>query len=308
MSYFFEVKGTPTAEQRVLLSTLISGNRFGLGATHQAVNANLTGLVNSKNKHITFTRRGIPGELIVTVKGGKATVSAQVASAGEDGANVITESKLVVVTHQNDGQPAYRPDAMGLAHVFNEMLAKAGTVHDEELRRLRGMYRFTMLADMLDLGLIKLPGGANWTTSDKPITVDQTAIDKIVNDSLVGVPADKRKAIASAIGELITLRAATAVSTEIDVLEGLYKDIQVNNYALFDRFSGIMNRSRSGQLSSILDILRTDAIYISNESGIYICSELRRWGAPNDANLVVAGPYAAAEIDLFINNLSGFGN
>lgn len=304
MSYFFEVKSPLTSEQRVLLSMAIAGNRFGFTNLRGQVNAELTQLVDVKEKSVTFGRRGIGAELNINVRGGKILITTQVGEADADGKTVYSEVRLAQVNYQNDKQQQYQPTIFGLANIFNDMIAKPGA-NATELTILRNLNCVSVLAEAVDMGYLELTGGANWTTDKAPIVVRRAGFEKVVDEKLVTVTAERRARIVDLMVEIAELRF-TGQSIDTADLEQRYKRLAAANQELMDRWGGILSTGRGQAMDRIVASMRDDGLFITQEDGLYIVREDRRWNRANN-DLTIAGPYSASDVDTYMHNFSGWG-
>lgn len=304
MSYFFEVKSPLTSEQRVLLSMAIAGNRFGFSNLRGQVNAELTQLIDVKEKSVTFSRRGIGAELNITARGGKILITTQVGEADADGKTVYSEVRLAQVNYQNDKQQQYQPTIFGLVNVFNDMIAKPGA-NATELAILRNLNCVSILAEAVDMGYLELTGGANWTTDKAPIAVRRAGFEKVVDEKLVTVTAERRARIVDLMVEISELRF-TGQSIDTADLEQRYKRLAAANQELMDRWGGILSTGRGQAMDRIVSSMRDDGLFITQEDGLYIIREDRRWNRSN-SDLTIAGPYSASDVDTYMHNFSGWG-
>lgn len=290
--YNFEVKSTPSAAERILLSTLyVHGFRGRLrGAPIVEVTADLTALL-SKEKTLRHSQHGVPGELEIAVKNGQLIIT----TARADEAGVVQWERLAVIKYESSNQNCGHRGTISLAWLMSELTAKSGSASQAELSAIQNIRHLSTLPRAQQHGLMTLACGNNWSPTDVLFDIKGSDIVKLVKDNAGRIPAAQQDRLIDAI-----TKAAQAT-----FVNGIVDFVMVDQFkAALDHLDSVATSingwfsftGHENPLSTALNVLRfNEHVFFYNDTKIDVVNIDQK----------VIGKYSLTELGLYVDNLSG---
>lgn len=290
--YNFEVKSTPSAAERILLSTLyVHGFRGRFrGAPIVEVTADLTALL-SKEKTLRHSQHGVPGELELAVKNGQLIIT----TARADEAGVVQWERLAVIKYESSNQNSGQRGTISLAWLMSELTAKSGSASQAELSAIQNIRYLGTLPRAQQQGLMTLACGNNWSPTDVLFDIKGSDIVKLVKDNAGRIPAAQQDRLIDAITKATQ---ATFVNSIVDfVMVDQFKAALDHLDAVATSINGWFGfTGHENPLSIALNILRfNEHVFFYNDTKIDVVN----------TDLKVIGKYSLTELGLYVDNLSG---